>query len=111
MFTLTVAVALGVTDVNVTVPPPEQVGRWVAPTGQDVSLQDSVMVPKYPFEELIVIEEVADDPGATETGVADKEKAGLGSVYVALVTTLLAYPLAIAMACTVVVDEIVMGAL
>ena len=68
--TVTVAVALVVPPPRVIVElPPEQVGRWVAPLGDVVSAQVRVTVPEYAVAVDTVTVEVADDPGATATGV------------------------------------------
>jgi hypothetical protein len=48
--------------------PPEQVGRSVAPAGDEVREQVRATVPEYPVVVLTVTLEVAGTPGATGAG-------------------------------------------
>ena len=58
--------------------PAEQVGRSVAPAGEEVSEQDRVTVPTYPVIVLTVIVEVAGEPLGTAAGVeADSANVGV----------------------------------
>jgi hypothetical protein len=72
-------------------PAAEQVGRLVAPAGEEVSTQLSVMAPVYPLLPLTVTTDVADAPGAIAGGlIADSVKVGGTTA----VTTTLVVPVA-----------------
>jgi hypothetical protein len=73
VFTVTVEVPLCVPEVSVTVWPPRQVGRSVAPAGLEVTAHVNVTVPAYPVLELTVMVEVPGAPGATVNAVAARE--------------------------------------
>lgn len=74
MFRVTGAVPLVALALSATVwLPEEQVGRSTAPAGLPVTAQVSEIVPAYPLEELTVMVEVVDEPGAVVTAVPASE--------------------------------------
>jgi hypothetical protein len=73
VFTVTVAVPLADPELRVTVCPPVQVGRSVAPVGDAVTAQLRLTVPAYPVVELTVICDVPDAPGEMVTAAAVTE--------------------------------------
>jgi hypothetical protein len=81
VLTVMVVVPVVVLALRVTEPVLVQVGRFVAPVGDEVSAQARLIVPAYAFVVVTDTVEVADAPGATAAGlVADNVKTDVVTV-------------------------------
>jgi hypothetical protein len=78
--TVKFATPLVALELRFTVGSPRQVGRFIAPVGDEASAQERVIVPAQPLVELTVTVEVPDDPAATIVDVAVMEYTGFVTV-------------------------------